>query len=170
MTIKKIDSTNIDALIHIAEKTFRAAYAHLSKPEDIDAYISAAFSSEKLLRELSHSDSDFYFAMIDDEPAGYLKLNYNNAQTEFKDHDGMEIERLYVLPGRQRQQIGQRLLTFALQQAIEKQMRYVWLGVWEINHKAISFYERNEFKITGRHTFPFGDEKDADLLMRRDLP
>jgi len=170
MIITKIDGTDIDTLIHIAEKTFRAAYAHLSKPEDIDAYTSAAFSREKLLTEFNDLNSDFYFAMVDNEPAGYLKLNYNNAQTEFKDSDAMEIEWLYVLPGRQRQQIGRQLLTFGIQKAIAKQLRYVWLGVWEINHKAISFYERNGFKITDRHTFPFGDEKDADLLMRRDLP
>lgn len=169
LSIQKIGPGDIDQLLSIAKKTFHDAFFHLCKPADFEAYTSVAFTAENFLSQINNPDSLFYFAIMDDEPAGYLKLNFNDAQSELKEESGMEIERIYILDKHQRKQIGRKLLTFAIDKAIEKQMEYIWLGVWEKNPNAIRFYENNGFKIMGKHTFPFGDELDEDWLMKKEL-
>jgi ribosomal protein S18 acetylase RimI-like enzyme len=169
LTIQPISPSDVEMLLPICKKTFHDAFYHLSKPADFDAYASKAFTTEKLLSEINNPNSLFYFAMIDGTPAGYLKLNFKHAQSEAQDENAMEIERLYILDVYQGQKIGQQLMDFALQIAVEKQIKYVWLCVWEKNPDAIRFYEKNGFRIFGKHTFEYGVETDEDWLMRNDL-
>ena len=61
------------------------------------------------------------------------------------------------------------LLDFAINIAREMQLKYVWLGVWEHNYKAISFYEHNGFNVFGSHDFLLGEDRQTDLLMRKTL-
>ena len=168
-SIQKIGPDQIDTLIYIAASTFRDAFYHLSRPEDFEAYASAAFTSDNFLSQLNNPDSQFYFATWNDKPVGYLKLNFNDAQSELQEKNGAEVERIYVLSEHQGKAIGKRLLEFAIETAIEKQMEYIWLGVWEKNPNAIRLYERHGFKIIGKHTFPFGESKDEDFLMKLEL-
>jgi ribosomal protein S18 acetylase RimI-like enzyme len=169
INIETITAQQLDILLHIAKKTFFDTYAHLSDPDDFNAYSNAAFNEEQLLSELNNPNSSFYFAMEDNARAGYLKLNYNDAQKAFQDKNAMELERLYVLNEYHNRKIGKLLLQFAIQTARDKNLKYIWLCVWDKNTTAIRFYERNNFKITGTHTFPFGDEKDGDLIMKLEL-
>ncbi len=117
--------------------------------------------------ELTNPDSEFYFAMNEDDIAGYLKLNFNNAQTEFQDKNALEIERIYVSGEHHGKHIGRQMLDFAVDIAA-KQFDYVWLGVWEHNHKAIGFYEHHGFEIFSSHEFLLGDDRQTDLLMKKE--
>jgi len=45
--------------------------------------------------------------------------------------------------------------------------KYVWLGVWEKNVDAISFYTKMGFREVGRHSFRMGDELQYDLIMKK---
>ena len=47
--------------------------------------------------------------------------------------------------------------------------KYVWLGVWEKNEKALGFYRKNGFIEIGSHDFVMGEDVQTDLIMRRDL-
>ena len=53
--------------------------------------------------------------------------------------------------------------------AKQKGKKYIWLGVWEKNKKAISFYQKHGFYKIGTHEFVIGDDVQIDYIMRRDL-
>ncbi|HVV54298.1 MAG TPA: GNAT family N-acetyltransferase [Mucilaginibacter sp.] len=161
--------SDVDVLLLLSRKTFYDAFEHLNDPEDFEAYTSAAFNREKLLSEIENPDSAFYFAMLNNEPVGYIKLNYRGAQTEFRDADAVEVERIYVLATHQGKKIGNRLLDFAIHKAVEQKLRYIWLGVWEHNHNAMRFYERNGFKTFSSHYFMVGNDRQTDILVRLEL-
>jgi len=167
--IQPVRPSDIDALLSLSLKTFYDAFEHLNNPEDFEAYTSVAFTREKLLLEINNPDSAFYFAMIDDENVGYIKLNYASAQTEFKDNDAVEVERIYVLASQQGKQIGQQLINFAIAKAVEDGLKYIWLGVWEHNINAQRFYERSGFKAFSSHQFVLGKDVQTDILMKREL-
>lgn len=169
LTIQKIGIDNIDLLLTFSKEVFFTAFAHLNSAEDMQAYANQAFTAERLGSELNNPHSQFYFGYIDSEPAGYLKINFNSAQTEFKEADAMEIERLYVHASFQNKKVGAQLMQFALEKAQEKQARYVWLGVWEHNINAIRFYERYGFTAFSSHDFWLGNDRQTDLLMRKPL-
>src|ERR1700750_141388 len=105
ISIRKILPADIDTLLSLIKTTFFVAFEHLNKPEDFKAYTDKAFAPEQILSELKNPDSEFYFAIADDEPIGYIKLNYGPAQTDVKDTGSMEVERLYVLAEHQSKQI-----------------------------------------------------------------
>jgi len=43
------------------------------------------------------------------------------------------------------------------------------LGVWQRNTRAIAFYEREGFRITGETTFLVGSDLQSDWTMERQL-
>ncbi len=154
----------------MAESTFVKAFGAQNTPEDMAEYTSQAFSLTQVQREFDHPDSLFYFAREEGNPIAYLKLNFNQAQTDLKEAEGMEVERIYVESTHQGKGIGAALFDFAWDIAIERGMRYVWLGVWDQNPGAIRFYERQGFSAFSQHTFLLGKDLQSDILMRKDLP
>ncbi|MDB5147257.1 MAG: family N-acetyltransferase [Mucilaginibacter sp.] len=169
VTIQKLVLKDADVLLALSKKTFFDFFAHLNKPEDMEAYASVAFTPQKIYTELSNPNSHFFFAMLNGEIAGYLKLNYGPAQTEFHDQNAVEIERIYVLAEHHGKKIGHQFIDFTLKEAISKSLQYVWLGVWEHNQKALAFYEKHGFKLFDSHEFVLGTDKQTDLLMKKEL-
>ncbi|MHB8207255.1 GNAT family N-acetyltransferase [Mucilaginibacter sp.] len=167
--IIKVQQSDITTLIAISKQTFYDAFLHLNDPADVEAYTSSAFNSDELLAELTNPFSAFYFAMLDGLAVGYIKINYSSAQTEFQNENAVEVERIYVLADHQGKKIGNQLLDFAINNAIENKLQYIWLGVWEHNTNAIRFYERNGFKVFDSHPFTLGADLQTDLLMKRVL-
>ncbi len=169
ITIQKVHSSDLDTLLTISKETFYDAFEHLNNPEDFEAYTSVAFTAEKLLSEINNPNSAFYFALIDGEKVGYIKLNYASEQSEFQDDNSVEVSRIYVRSDQQGKQIGKQLIDFVITKAIEAKLEYVWLGVWEHNPDAIRFYERSGFVIFSSHEFWVGNDKQTDILMRKVL-
>ncbi len=164
-----VSTDHVEQLQHMSKKIFLVSFFHLNNPEDITSYVEKAFSVEQLSIELQNPDSVFYFAMVAGVPIGYLKLNQRSAQTELKDENGLEIERIYVDAAHQGKKVGQLLLDFAIDQARKQRLDYVWLGVWEHNPGAIRFYERSGFVRFGQHTFMIGNDPQTDFLMKLKL-
>ncbi|GEM_PF-6801673 len=65
---------------------------------------------------------------------GYLKLNSGRSQTELKQNDAVEIERIYPLKEFHGREVVGMLFQKAMQVAREKKSAYIIrLGVWEQN-------------------------------------
>ncbi|MFD1079692.1 GNAT family N-acetyltransferase, partial [Longispora fulva] len=133
------------------------------------AYLDKAFNNEALKMELLELHSEFWFAKLSGETIGYFKINFEDAQTDLREPDAMELERIYVIEEFQNRGFGQKILDAVIEMAIQRQMRYLWLGVWEKNSRAIRFYERNKFKIIGSHPFWVGKDLQTDILMKLEL-
>ena len=59
------------------------------------------------------------------------------------EENSLELERIYVLKENIGKSIGQQLLDKVIRIAKEKNVAFIWLGVWEHNHRAIQFYQKN---------------------------
>jgi ribosomal protein S18 acetylase RimI-like enzyme len=169
LTIKRITKEDLAKLQQISIQTFHESFSALNSEEDMNDYLTTSFSSEKLSSELGNQSSQFYFAVVDAEVVGYLKLNLGQAQTEIKDNHALEIERIYVLQAFHGKKVGQLLYDKAIQIAEQINASYVWLGVWENNHRALSFYKKNGFVEFDKHIFRLGTDEQTDLMMRKDL-
>ena len=166
MQIRKLDITDLENLQKISITTFRETFEEVNSEEDMQKYLDENLSLERLKNELENLDSEFYFIENENKNLGYLKLNFGNAQTEKVEENYFEIERIYVLKAFLGQKIGQILFDKAIEIGREKNLEYVWLGVWEENHRAIKFYEKNGFKVFGKHKFVLGEDVQTDLLMK----
>ena len=166
MKIRKINIDDLETLRYLSIQTFKETFEEVNTEEDMQKYLDENLSLERLKSELENLDSEFYFIENENKNLGYLKLNFENAQTEKVEENYFEIERIYVLKAFLGQKIGQILFDKAIEIGREKNLEYVWLGVWEENHRAIKFYEKNGFKIFGKHDFVLGEDVQTDLLMK----
>ncbi len=167
--IKKATLSDVEKLQAISKQTFYEAFATVNTEENMLKYLEESFSVEKLTTELSDTNSEFYFASLSHTIIGYLKLNTGSSQTDIKDENALEIERIYVLQEFLGKKVGQLLYQKATEVAKEKKAHYVWLGVWEENARAINFYRKNGFAKFDNHIFMLGDDKQRDILMRLKL-
>ena len=166
VNIEQIDIANLVELQNVGRRTFYETYSNENTEEDMDKYLAENFSIELLSNELCNPSSEFYLARIEKEVVGYLKLNFGQAQTGKDNHDGVEIERIYVLKQYHGKKVGQVLYSKAMEIAKRRNSRYVWLGVWEKNPRAIRFYEKNGFIEYDKHVFVLGNDKQTDLMMK----
>lgn len=169
MEIIQIDKTNVKELQTISIQTFTETFARYNTAENMQQYVEECLCEEQLLTELNNPDSQFYFAMHNHEPVGYLKLNVNNAQTEKDFKHAIEIERIYVLQHYQGKKIGKALMQQSLSIARDMNAAFIWLGVWEKNNKAIEFYEKMGFTAFDTHLFRLGSDIQTDILMKKNL-
>ena len=167
--ITKVNSNDITSLQKVGKKTFFETFSPTNTEENMQKYLEESFSSDKLLGELNNPDSKFYFAKYNDEIVGYLKLNLGHSQTDLNDNQSLEIERIYVLKDFQGKKIGQKLYEKAVEVAKQNKVKYIWLGVWEKNQKAIDFYEKNGFVPFDKHIFVLGDDEQTDIMMKMEL-
>jgi ribosomal protein S18 acetylase RimI-like enzyme len=165
--LREADFADLASLLDVAQTSFEQAFTEGNKPENVQAYLSQAFTLVQLEKEWRNPASTFLLASLEGKLVGYTKVNLAAAQTDVQDPDSLEVARLYTLEEVWGRGVGQFLLDAALAFAKEKGKTFVWLGVWEHNARAIRFYEKNGFKTFGSHPFPFGDEVQNDWLMRR---
>jgi ribosomal protein S18 acetylase RimI-like enzyme len=164
--IKEVTINNLDQLKIIGCQTFSETFTSSNTSENMAKYLEEEFSTEKLTRELNNSNSQFYFAQLDDTVIGYLKVNTGEAQTEIPDNKSLEIERIYVLKEFHGKKVGQVLYEKALKIAQQLDVNYIWLGVWEENPRAIQFYKKNGFIEFDKHIFKLGDDEQTDNMMK----
>jgi len=169
ITIVQINDSHIAALQQIGRQTFSETFAESNSAENMAKYLEEAYSYEKLNAELNDPNSIFYFAKMDQNVIGYLKLNFGASQTELKDKNALEIERIYVLKEFHGKKVGQLLFDKAIEIAKEYHVTYVWLGVWEENKRALQFYTKNGFVEFDQHIFVLGDEAQTDIMMKLEL-
>ncbi len=167
--IRKVAEGEADVLHELAERTFVYTFAQYNTPENMNAYISSAFSIDKLAKELESTDRETYFAFWDSKPAGYLQLSFNSTEAGMENLDVIELARLYVVPEHLGKKIGKELMETAISVAEKRKADYLWLGVWEHNDRARSFYARWGFEEFGSHVFQLGDDAQKDLLLKKSI-
>ena len=167
--IKKVTLGDLETLQQIGKQTFLETFSSSNTEENMIRYLEEDFSLFKLKAQLSDASSQFYFAIVNDDVVGYLKLNTGKAQTELMDVDAVEIERIYVLQAYHGKKVGQLLYAKAMEISQEVNAGYVWLGVWEENPRAINFYTKNGFIEFDKHIFKLGDDEQTDIMMKKSL-
>lgn len=164
--IKRISVIDVEDLQIISKQTFFETFANENSESDMRNYLDENLSLDTLKKELFNTKSEFYVLSFNEKIIGYLKLNFGEAQTELKNNTSLEIERIYVLKEFHGQNMGQLLYNNALEIATKHSIKEIWLGVWEKNKRAISFYKKNGFIEFDTHIFKLGNDEQIDIMMK----
>lgn len=167
--IRPVRLDEVAILKEIAEQTFMETFVHDNSSEQLQAFFDEVYALPILEAELNDPNTEVDFILINNQIAGYLKLNWNTSQTEQVLEKAMEIQRIYILQDFQGKGLGKEAFDYALEVAQESQMDWVWLGVWEHNHKVQAFYAKYGFEKFGEHPFAVGSKTDIDWLMKKAL-
>ncbi|MCP4201356.1 MAG: GNAT family N-acetyltransferase [bacterium] len=155
------------ALSSLAKSTFRDTFQSQNTPEDMESYLARSFSPAQIRTELDDPANIFLLAFGEpaDKPIGYAKVRSGEPKPSVRGLLSVELERLYVDREVLGRGVGAALMKECLAVAARRGNQTVWLGVWEHNPRAISFYERWGFEVVGTHTFLLGSDPQVDLIM-----
>ena len=84
----------------------------------MQAYLVEAYNLEKLQKELANPHSDFYFIFVDNQLAGYMKLNRETAQNRWGQKSSRLSDCIFCLRFKGKK-LGTQLLELAEEKARE---------------------------------------------------
>ena len=171
ISIRQAAPEDAKLLTDLAYTTFWDAFAHHPKnaPDDLNYYMRQAFNVDQITAELSDETSIFLIAELDGKAVGYAKLIIDNVEPGITAERPVELSRLYSHQEYLGRGVGQTLMDACFDRAGEEGCDVMWLGVWEYNPRAQRFYEKNGFRVVGKHVFQLGEDAQTDLLMQRAL-
>lgn len=171
ISIRQATIEDAKLLTDLAYTTFWDAFAHHPKnaPDDLNHYMRQAFNLDQITSELGEPQNVFLVAEIDEKPAGYAKIIIDNIEPGITAEKPVELQRLYSHQEYIGKGVGQNLMDACFERARDEKRDVMWLGVWEYNPRAQRFYEKNGFKVVGKHTFLLGADPQTDLLMQKEL-
>lgn len=171
IAIRQAAPADAKLLTDLAYTTFWDAFAHHPKnaPDDLNHYMRQAFNLEQIAAELEDAKNVFLIAELEGEAAGYAKIILDNIEPGITAERPVELSRLYSHQKHLGQGIGQSLMDACFERARGDHCDVMWLGVWEYNPRAQRFYEKNGFRVVGKHTFQLGSDPQTDLLMQKEL-
>lgn len=168
--IRRATEGDAETLARVGAELFAMAFGAQNDPNDLRAYLAKAFSPAVQRAELADVDRVTLIAESSDPgPAGYAMLRRGARSEAVAASHPAEVQRFYVAPAFQGRGLAQDLMSACVEQATEWGCDTLWLGVWELNPRAIAFYEKCGFRKVGRQHFMVGSDRQHDHVMARTL-
>ncbi|MFD2932944.1 GNAT family N-acetyltransferase [Spirosoma flavum] len=171
MLIRTATIADAALLTDLSAMTMREAFGPPHNPAElVDEYIQSACTQSILEAELADSRSTFFLLDLPDgTPIGYAKLRRHAPPRRMTNRNAIEIQRIYLLQSQIGKGQGQTLINHCIDWAKAQGYTAVWLGVWERNERAISFYKKMGFEPLGFHYFQFGSERQRDFWLQKQI-
>ncbi len=169
--IRRADLKDAEMLAELSRQTFRDAFHDNPKnaPEDMAVYMNSAFNLSQIRAELTEPKAIFLIAEIENEAVGYAKLLIDTREPEIEAEKPIELARLYSKQDFLGKGVGAKLMSKCFEFARQNGFDAMWLGVWEFNPRAQTFYRKHGFYEVGKHIFQLGSDAQIDVLMRKEL-
>ncbi len=169
VVIKEATPADAALIAEISRQTFYDTFAPQNSKEDMEKFLAEQFTTEALIKEVGAENNTFLLAYLEGAVAGYVRLHSGDAPQSLATKNAIEIARLYAVSGMIGKGVGKALMQASINEAIEKEKEIIWLGVWEKNVRAISFYQQWGFQKFDEHDFILGTDKQRDWLMKKQL-
>ena len=166
MAIRRAVPADADRVSDFARRLFHETFAAHNAPEDMEAYLSSAFTPSQQLAEIEDARSITLLAEQQDALVGYAQLRAGEPPDCVSERSAIELVRFYVDRALHGSGVAQALMT-AVDAAAAGRARTIWLGVWEHNPRAIAFYLKCGFVDVGSHPFQLGRDLQTDRIMSR---
>lgn len=148
--------------------TFYHTFRPYNTEEDITQYIAKAYAPQVILDNLRNKSIAYYIAFHHDKPVGYIKLIHDAVYGSVT-KDAVELEKIYILSDYFGSGLAQQLMNQAIAHSEMEGFSTLFLGVWQENERAVSFYKKNSFEVFDTRQFQLGNRLCDDFMMKRSL-
>ena len=166
-SVRLAKAEEAEALADLAEMTFRATYAQANSVEDMDLHCEKNFGVSIQREEIADEKIVTLVSAEAETLTGYAQLCFDERPECIQANQPGEIRRFYVHEDFHGKGIAQGLMNAALDALSSRGCDLVWLGVWEQNPRAISFYGKQGFNQVGEQIFTLGSDPQRDLILAR---
>lgn len=153
IAIKRATPADCAVIAAIGLVAVEAAHRDSSPAKDLQDYLAKNYTDEAIREELSHPEYVYHIIYVDDEPAGFSKIQFNAAHPAIAAKNVTKLDRIYLLSKFFDKKLGGELLQFNIDLCKQHQQSGIWLYTWTGNHRAIQFYLRKGFVNIGSHQF-----------------
>ena len=167
ITVRRVTPDDAPRLSELGATIFAQSYQYPYNQEDMDTYLDETFSKGKIAEEINAEATYYYVAEADGIIIGFVKFYTFRWTPRYKGKITFEVERLYIQKDMERQNIGSRLMTTALEVAKQKKYKIIWLSVWENNERGIRFHQQHGFIVVGDGMFTLGEQARKYLIMQQ---
>jgi ribosomal protein S18 acetylase RimI-like enzyme len=169
ITIRVASLDDVEAIVSLGIRTFRDTFDEVNTPNNMMHYLNETFNIKRIGEEILEGGSCFFLAEQDSQAIGYARVRHAEKPDGLGEGNAIEIERLYADKKFLGKRVGYLLMSECLQFARENNCKWVWLGVWESNERAIAFYKRWGFERFSEHIFMLGTDAQTDWLMKKSI-
>jgi diamine N-acetyltransferase len=169
ISIREATKADAGLIADLSRQTFYEAFAAENTAENMDKFMNETFTREKLMAEVGAAGNTFLLAYQGEEAVGYTRLRETTSPLLVENGAALEIARIYAVQKSIGKGVGSALMQHSIEIARQRNCRIVWLGVWENNEKAITFYIKWGFEKFGDHVFMLGNDPQTDWLMKKVL-
>jgi GNAT superfamily N-acetyltransferase len=149
VTIAAAQAAQIPVVQKLAREIWYLHYPSLISAAQIDYMLEHGYSADALARFVSEPDAGLALAKEGVEPIGFAAWYRVDAAT-------MKLDKLYVLPQRQRRGVGRALIEHVAALAGRSGCSELTLNVNRGNGGAVRAYEACAFTIRSSGNFPIG--------------
>ena len=167
LSLRLATVADAEFIAHISHLTFNETFAKDNTKSNMDKFFKEQFTKEKLMGEVALKENTFLLAYHGKQIVGYVKLNEGQVPKELSNPCAIEIERLYAIQKYIGKGVGKLLMNTSLIKARQMNKEVIWLGVWEKNDRAISFYQNWGFEKFADRIFLLGNDVQNDWLMKK---
>lgn len=164
IAIRRAASDDIEAIRSAADTAFRAAYAEILSPAQMEYMMRMMYSEESLRRQIDVEGHVFYLAEEAGRTVGYVSIERQGERL-------FHLQKIYLLPEYQGRHMGERLFECA-----KSHIKRLCPGpcTMELNvnryNRAIGFYERMGMRKVREGDFDIGGGYYMnDYIMALDL-
>lgn len=169
VTIRMAGPQDAVLIADMSRRTFYDSFAENNTKEDMDLFMNEVFTHEELKKEVYDPANIFFLAFEGDQPLGYVRMREGEAQAVFNGEPSFEIARIYNEKNAIGRGVGSALMQACIDTALAQGKKWIWLGVWEKNDRAIAFYSKWGFEKYDTHDFVLGKDVQTDWLMKKQL-
>lgn len=165
--VRRAKVNDAGPLAQLAEDTFRATFTGTTSTANMDAHCAGNFGPQVQRAEIADPGLVTLLAEIGHDLVGFAQLRRSAPKSCVSACAPTELYRIYVADAWHGKGVAQALMDEALANAREFGADAIWLGVWEHNTKAVSFYRKYGFERVGEHPYTMGADVQTDLVMAR---
>lgn len=165
--IRRAKLEDAPALSALGAATFSETFAHLYKPEDLEAFLREHHSADYYERFLSNPETASWVAETGGgEMVGYCTCAPCTLPAPEMPARSGELCRLYLGQKAQGAGVGKTFMDIALEW-LEARFDHLYVGVYSENIRAQKLYQRYGFGKVAEYHFMVGSHPDLEWIMKR---
>lgn len=166
LVIRTAIEADASQLADFGRLTFLDTFGHLYPDEDKAFFTAERFSLARTQSDIHESGRLLKLAFTADRLVGFLDCGALGLPVEKPELGALELYRLYVSNDQKGSGLAKGFMEIAIDWAKSQGAPALYLGVFNQNDRAISFYRKFGFEIIGAYQFKVGGTLDDERIMR----
>mgnify|MGYP000851751891 CR=1 FL=1 len=166
--IRKANQSDVKKLSVLYKTVYIQTYGQEGVSDEFANFITNQFSIERLGNIILNHSTKIIVAEYKNNLIGVAEIEFDK-QCPINNIVEAELNKLYILEWFSGQGVGYQLIQEAEKIVISKGIKKMWLWVLITNERAISFYEKQNYKWIGNASFQMETNNYENKVMLKEL-